>query len=121
MTKKEEIKNYMEKLNISEEEAIQLWNDDHENAFIPEVEEMTKKAKQVKRYEHSFEKRKATPKERKVDEEKKVILDLLSSAFQNKYPNTPIKVHNELEFSFNLDDTDYTVRIIKHRKKKEKN
>ena len=43
------IKNYMEKLGISKEEAVQLWEDDHEDFESPEMKEMGRKAKQISR------------------------------------------------------------------------
>ena len=74
MTKEQEIQKYMEKLDISREEAEQLWEDDHEGYESPEMVEMEKKAKQLKRYEKSGVAKKRTPKERKVDEEKKHLV-----------------------------------------------
>ena len=51
MTKEQQIKSYMDKLKISREEAEQLWKDDQEDYIGEEAEEMTRKAKEVKRYE----------------------------------------------------------------------
>ena len=62
MTKEEEIKRYMEKLEISREEAEQLWEDDHEDTVLPEVAEMEKKAKKLRRYEKSDAPRKTSTK-----------------------------------------------------------
>ena len=45
MTKEQQIQNYMTKLNISYEEALQLWEDDQEDFIGEEGEKMTQKAK----------------------------------------------------------------------------
>ena len=68
MTNKEkEIKKYMEKLNISYQEAEQLWEDDQEDYIGEEGEQMTENAKSLKRYEKSEKTRKNSTRERKVD------------------------------------------------------
>ena len=41
MTKEQEILNYMKKLDISREEAEQLWEDDHEGYESPEMVEIS--------------------------------------------------------------------------------
>ena len=70
MSKDEIIKQYMESLQISIEEATQLWEDDQEDYIGEDGEEMTTKAKSIKRYEQSAEPRKERkPREIKKDEE----------------------------------------------------
>lgn len=63
--KEKEIQNYMEKLGISREEAEQLWEDDHDDYVSPEMAEMEKKAKQLKRYTKGETPKKRTPKKEK--------------------------------------------------------
>ena len=46
-----EIENNMKVLEISREEAIAMWLDDNDYTENEEVEELTAKAKSVKRYE----------------------------------------------------------------------
>lgn len=117
MTKAEEIKNYMKNLSISKEEAEQLWEDDHNDVVTPEMAEMEKKAKQIKRYEKSDNKRKASTKERKVDEEKKAFLNGFRIFAEGKGGKvTAIK--NEAEFSFTYGENSYTVKLVKHRPEK---
>ncbi len=113
MTKEQEIQNYMTKLEISREEAEELWNDDHSEEVLPEVAEMEKKAKALRRYEKSDKERKKTVKERKVDEEKKYLLNLLISAINKE--NCIDSVKNEAEFSFTFNENAYSVKLIKHR------
>ena len=62
-----EIENSMRLLDISKEEAIEMWLDDNDFTSNAEVEEMTAKAKKVKRYEKSDAPRKKVVKERKID------------------------------------------------------
>lgn len=114
MTKAEEIKMYMEKLDITKEEATQLWEDDHSDEVLPEVAEMEKKAKQIKRYEKSDSKRKASTKERKIDTEKKSFLDGFRIFVEGK-GGTLTAQKNEAEFSFSYGGNAYTVKLIKHR------
>ena len=68
---------------------------------------------QKRRYVKSDKPRKKAERVRKVDEEKKVILEKLMSVI-----DVEKTVKNEAEFSFNLNGTDYTVKLVKHRPKK---
>jgi hypothetical protein len=53
MTEKEkEIKKFMELFKISRAEAEQLWEDDQNDFIGEDGEEMTRKAKEIKRYEN---------------------------------------------------------------------
>lgn len=112
--KEKEIQKYMDALGISREEAEQLWQDDHDDVVTPEMEEMERKAKQIKRYEKSDAPRKKTTKERKVDTDKKELLSLLIEGLTKKYPRM-VQVKNEAEFSFTFNENSYTVKLIKHR------
>ena len=118
MTKEQEIQKYMEKLEISKEEAEQLWKDDHEDYVSPEMAKMEKKSKQMKRYTKGEVTKKRTPKERKVDEEKKHILDCYRVLTEGLKGTTITAVKNEAEFSFTLNENSYTVKLIKHRASK---
>ena len=115
MTKEQQIKSYMNKLKISREEAEQLWEDDQED-YIGEVgEEMTRKAKEVKRYEKADKPKSKSKKERKVDENKKAILDKLHKALETFVKITNVKTETEISFVYN--DENYTLKLTKHRKK----
>ena len=115
MTKEEQIKSYMTKLKVSREEAEQLWEDDQAD-YIGEVgEEMTKKAKEIKRYEKADKPKSKSKKERKVDENKKVILDKLHKALETFVKITNVKTETEISFVYN--DENYTLKLTKHRKK----
>lgn len=68
---------------------------------------------QKRRYVKSDKPRKKAERVRKVDEEKKVILEKLMSVI-----DADKVVKNEAEFSFSIGGTDYTVKLVKHRPKK---
>lgn len=114
MTKEKEIKNLMNKLHISKEEAEELYIVDHEDILLPEVAEIERKAKKIKRYEKSDTPRKKSTRERKVDEEKRFLLNLLYNGVLNEVVNLGEK-KNESEFSFTHNNNSYTVKLIKHR------
>ena len=109
-----EIEKSMKLLDISKEEAIEMWLDDNDYTENEVVEELTAKAKTVKRYEKADKPRKATTKERKVDEEKKRLLDLCRVPIEGA-GGIVTNVKNEAEFSFTFGDNCYTVKLVKHR------
>lgn len=114
MTREEEIKRYMEKLEISREEAEQLWQDDHDEVVTPEMAEMERKAKKIKRYEKSDTPRKKAERTRKVDAEKYFLLNLLYNSLKADELELGAK-KNEAEFNFTYKGQDFTVKLIKHR------
>ena len=117
MTEKEKaIKNYMEKLKISHEEAEQLWEDDQEDYIGEEGEKMTKKAKGLKRYEKADTKRKKSTRERKVDNVKLYLLELAEDGLEGYVEN--IEYYNELSFSFDYEGEHFSLKLTRHRKEK---
>lgn len=114
--KEREIAQYMKKLDISREEAEQLWRDDQDDFIGDEGEEMTAKAKQLKNYTHSEKtKRKKSSKERKVDTDKKYLLDLIATLYEGleTIEITGRKTETEINFSYNNEK--YTLKLTKHR------
>ena len=109
-----ELAENMKALRISEQEAIDMWLFDNDYEDNEEVDEMTVKAKAVKRYEKGDTPRKATKKERKVDEEKKNLLNLCRVPIEGAGGNVT-NVKNEAEFSFTFGNNFYTVKLVKHR------
>lgn len=117
MTEKEkQIQNYMKNLQISREEAEQLWEDDQEDFIGEEGETMTEKAKTVKRYEKGDKPRAKAKKERKIDENKKYLLGIVHKALEPFVKITEIKTETELKFVYNGEE--YTFKLTKHRPKK---
>ncbi len=114
MTKEKEIRKYMEKLNISYEEAEQLWEDDQEDYIGEEGEEMTQKAKEIKNYTQSDKtKRKKSTRERKVDSVKKWILEQAESGLDGFVEN--VEYQNEVSISFDYEGEHYSLKLTRHR------
>lgn len=81
-----------------------------------EVAKMELKAKGLKRYEQSDKPRAKTQKERKVDEDKKKLLELCKNAIDDYVFSLITKTETEISFVYN--DEKYTLKLIKHRKEK---
>ena len=82
-----------------------------------EVAKMELKAKGLKRYEQSDKPRKKVERERKIDQEKKEIIDELVACI-NRNIGKVLEVKTETEIKMVYNDTEYTVKLIKHRPKK---
>lgn len=114
-----EIKKLMKTLDLTKKEAIETWLDDNDYTANAEAEELTAKAKkEIKRYEKSDKVRKVSTKERKIDTEKKKFLDGFR-IFAEGCGGIVTAFKNEAEFSFNYGGNEYTVKLIKHRPKKD--
>ena len=109
-----DLKNLMDSLDLTKEEAIETWLDDNDYTTNAEAEEMSKKAKAIRRYEKSDTARKKTTKERKVDEEKALFLNKVKELIEGMGANVTT-VKNEAEISFLFNGKDYTFKLIKHR------
>lgn len=127
MNKNEQIELYMKNLEISREEAEQLWQDDHDEVITPEMAEMEKKAKNIKRYEKSDTPRKKTERKRKEDPIKREIISVIAQNLSrvciddgdNFHLPQPIFIENpEKEITFMLCGESYSVTLTKHRPKK---
>ena len=109
-----EIEKNMKALDISKDEAIEMWLDDNDYMENEEAEALTEKAKAVKRYEKSDRPRKKIIKERKVDKEKKRLLNFCRIPIEGA-GGIVTNIKNEAEFSFTFGDNCYTVKLVKHR------
>lgn len=112
------IEKYMKTLDLSREEAIQLIKDE-ENDFkdVPEVAEMTAKAKTLPRNYVKSKERKAVKKERKVDETKKRILVEVADLLEVLGADVT-KVQTETVIEFTFEKELYSLKLTKHRPKK---
>ena len=116
--KEQEILKFMHTLDLTREEAEQLWEDDHSDEDLPEVQELTKKAKEnIKHYEKSDKTRKKSEKPRKVDEEKKRFLDSIRVLVEGM-GGCVTTIKNEAELSYTFGENSYTIKLIKHRPEK---
>ena len=82
-----------------------------------EMAEMEIKANGIKRYEKSDKPRKKSTKERKVDETKKKILSAIKVLVEGMGADVT-NIKTETEITFNFDNEEYSIKLIKHRKKK---
>lgn len=110
-----DIEKSMKLLKLSHDEAVQMWLEDEGYLENEVVEELTARAKENKvGHDAKTDKpRKKTERVRKVDEEKKYLLNLLISAINTE--NCVDTVKNEAEFSFTFGENSYSVKLIKHR------
>lgn len=112
MTKDEEIKRNMQTLNISREEAEELYTFDHDETIsTPEIDTMTKNAAKIKRYEKSDKPRKQAPK--KIDPNKLAVFQIIAAALSEAGIDYSQNFGNEFSFPYCGDQL--TVKIIKHR------
>lgn len=113
-----DIETFVTKYNLSQDEAIQLWLEDNDYLENEVVNELVEKTKGQRHYEKSDKSRKASTRERKVDEEKKrFLLDM--KALVEGLGGVVTEVKNEAEFSYSFGENSYTVKLVKHRPKKE--
>lgn len=113
-----EIRKNQKEFDISEEDAARMFFEDWE--YIPAGSkvkiERVKDLQTKKEYAKSETKRKNTPRERKVDEEKKGLLEIVRTALENEgVPITEQKTETELKFIFGGNS--YTLKLTKHRQK----
>lgn len=116
-----EIKNSMQMLEISEEEAIELWFSDRdielneENAELKN--ELDSKAKQVKinHYAKSDEKKERKPKEKKVNPIKQSIIAAIVTGLDN-LDTEDLSVRNDEKYiDFTIAGVAYTINLVAHR------
>ena len=113
------IEKQMKLLDISYEEAKELvqYDDDVDRGKIKDnlTPEQKKVIRQVTRADSNPTKAKRTVKrERKVDEDKKHLIDLLAASLDGV---ENLSVKNEAEIAFTYNESDYVVKLTKHRKK----
>ena len=124
MTREQQIENYMKSLQISRAEAEQLFEDDQANFIGEEGEEMTKKAKEVRRYEQANKPKSKKKREVKLDEMKIEIIKFLENAMDGRhrwieedewdFENVIVK-NPQKEITFVVNGCEYSLNLIKHR------
>ena len=117
MTREQQIENYMKSLQISRAEAEQLYEDDKADFIGEEGEEMTKKAKEVRRYEKADKPKEKKKREVKLDEDKVRIVDILYNLVLNsELPTRNLFVKNvQKEITFEMNGCEYSLNLVKHR------
>lgn len=127
------IQNTMKQLEVTREEALEVWMDDHDidagkvkpfdldPAKQKVVKEMTKAG--GKRTSYSLEG--AKKRERKPNDEKREIIKYLAYSlgecdkFGENFAESVETVNVEREITFKIGENDYSLTLTQHRKKKE--
>lgn len=118
-----EIKNSMDMLDLTKEEAIQMWLEDNDYAVNETVEELTAKAKENKisrgaKSEKALTKTDRKPRERKPDLEKEEIIAALSE-FLTEKGYTFVEITNKSKIiEFNIGENHYKLDLIRQRAQK---
>lgn len=117
----------MVSLGLSREDAEQLWEDDQADFIGEEGEEMTQKAKQIRRYEQADKPRAKATKEKKLDNEKVKILEWILDRLVDRHRlieedewdfENVVIANPQKEITFTVGGNAYTLNLIKHRPKK---
>lgn len=118
-----EIQHSMKVLELSQEEAVQMWLEDNGYLTNETVEELTEKAKVNKvlkgaKSEKAMAKP-AKPRERKPDLEKEEIIHKFAEFLKNRYAFSDVdfvKITNKSKIiEFNIGQNHYKLDLIKQR------
>ena len=114
-----DIENFMKMLDISKDEAVKMWLEDEGYLENAEVEELTAKAKENKvSHEAKANKpRKSVKRERKPDEEKENLIEILANCLKNAGFDTEITNKSKI-IEFNVGENHYKLDLIKQRQPK---
>lgn len=122
----EEIRNLMDKLELTEQEAIQTWLEDEGYEVNEEVERLTAKAKAKANGTARVNARanvenKKTTRERKANPVKEEIIQILANALKNSQnlPINAIKIENVGKIiTFKVENREFKLDLIEKRQKK---
>ena len=111
-----DINKSMKLLNISHDDAVQMWLEDEGYLENETVEELTAKAKEnkVKHEAKSNAPRKTVKRERKPDEEKENLIKILTNCLKNE--GFEVEITNKSKIiEFNVGENHYKLDLIKQR------
>lgn len=120
MTKEQIVADYMKKLKISKEEAEQLYEDDLADYIGEEGEEMTQKAKEIRRYEQKAEKSDNKPAKRrtvKTSDEKVALFAVITASLAESDTQFEVLKENKL-IQVVIGDKIFKIDLIEQRKGK---
>lgn len=120
------IQKHMRTLKCTRDEAIDLIECDDEidrgnTELFALTAEQKKLVRSVTKADRKPTVKKETKRERKIDEDKKHIFDILRIPLEGFQLNGEIEnltFKNEAEISFTYNENEYTVKLTKHRSKK---
>lgn len=117
-----EIENLVKGLNISTEQAIQIWLEDEGYLDNEEQNNLDKKAKESKitatvHQAKSDNRKERKPRERKPDEEKEKIIANLAKFLENSTENVKITNISKI-IEFDIGENHYKLDLVRQRKTK---
>lgn len=115
-----DIESYMEKLELTKEDAIFLWLSDNDLESDEELEELDAKAKKVKINHGAGEntrKKSEKPKTVKISDEKQSLFSELRDFLTENHENVVILKENKL-FSLQIGGKTFKIDIIEQRSPK---
>ena len=117
-----EIENLVKGLNISTEQAIQIWLEDEGYLDNEEQDSLDKKAKESKitatvHQAKSDNRKERKPRERKPDEEKEKIISNLAKFLENSTENVKITNISKI-IEFDIGENHYKLDLVRQRKPK---
>lgn len=113
----DELAKNMKVLNLTKEEAIEMYLEDEGYLENEEVEALTKKAKDNKAVVHDAKAdkpRKQVKRERKPDEEKENLIEILANCLKNAGFKAEITNKSKL-IEFSVGENHYKLDLIKKR------
>lgn len=117
-----EIEQFIKSLDLTEEEAIQMWLDDHDYTTNAEVEELTKKAKINKTdkivVQSKVEKTKTERKPKENPLKQAIIQDIFNFLAQNSTLSNVKIVNNTKTIDFYTENKYFSLNLVEHRPKK---
>ena len=115
-----EIEKNMKLLQLTKDEAIELWLDDNDYTENAEAEALTAKAKEnkINHEARSDKQRKTAKRERKPDEEKENLIKILENALKTAGISAEITNKSKI-IEFSVGNNAYKLDLIKKRVKKE--
>ena len=117
-----EIEQFIKSLDLTEEEAIQMWLDDHDYTTNAEVEELTKKAKINKTdkivVQSKVEKTKTERKSKENPLKQAIIQDIFKFLAQNSTLSNVKIVNNTKTIDFYTENKYFSLNLVEHRPKK---
>lgn len=111
------IEKNMKVLELTKEEAIEMWLEDEGYLENEEVEALTKKAKENKAVDHGAKAdkpRKQVKRERKPDVEKEKIIEILANCLKNEGFDAEITNKSKL-IEFVVGENHYKLDLVKKR------
>ena len=121
----EEIKKSMKALDLSKEDAIQMWLEDNDYEINEEQEELDSKAKKVK-IQHGAsaidksEQKEKKPRVVKISDEKQALFSEILSNLEDVYPNSVEIVKENKLLTVKVGTKTFKIDIIEQRPPKNK-